>query len=930
MRTLVLLLLVPVLLILAQCTGSSEDTLLKGFSDPPAEARPFVRWWWNGNRITEKEITRQLDVFQKAGIGGIEINPIAFPEEADTTGTKALRWLSPEWNQLLALASGEASKRGLITDLIVGSGWPFGGEFLKKDETVQRIIVNSISQKGGGLFETDINALIEKAMKFQSRPAEGAAGSKELFFIDLVPDNLMNVSDITDLKGKINEQGEIKFNIPEGNYHVIYGILQKGYWDVMHGAPGAAGPVMDHYRKNITIEYLNRLKKISEDTGIPLNKLIRALFCDSIELAGANWTDGFADIFFDAYGYRPEPWLPFIFYESYRGYPRDNYDEKFSDQLKRVRYDYNKLLVKVFLDNFTRVFQDFCTENGLKCRYQAYGTPFLMGMTEGNMIADIPESNNWIYSVNMDTDEWIWSQDHGYIIWNLYASSGGHLTGRKIISCEAMTNTSGVFRASLEEIKRHDDMNFITGINHSILHGYNYSPMEAGFPGWIRYGGYFSEQNTWWPYFSNWTTYNARLSYIFQQSKPVRTIAVIVPAGDIWSEKGLPRVPFHKEPWYAHRIWEPVSQSGSSCDYINESIIVKGVKENGTLKFGPMTYQAIVLCNVRSIEPATAKALFEYVSQGGKLVVVDGMPHRSLSMNNAVENDSIVVATLNDIQKKYPGRIFVLNGPESPGDLLKWGSEMLEMIKIDKDVNIKNPDKNVFQIRQVAGDRDIWFFVNSNRADKAEIEAVFPARGKTPCIWNPETGMRKIFPYDRSGNELVIELDPLESLLLVFEKDKNGERAVTEKPTEEVVMTVPGPWEAEFAHFTGRTFRRSFNDLQEFGTSGDDDLKSFAGTVKYLTVFESDGSGKWLKLEKVNKGITEVIINGKSAGINWYGKPVFRIDSLIHKGSNSLEVKYTSVLSNYVMTLNDKTSLRWTKGYEKIPVGLEGKVMVTN
>jgi hypothetical protein len=64
-----------------------------------------------------------------------------------------------------------------------------------------------------------------------------------------------------------------------------------------------------------------------------------------------------------------------------------------------------------------------------------------------------------------------------------------------------MTNTRGVFKASLEEIKRHDDMNFITGINHSVLHGYNYSPAMAGFPGWVRFGSYFNEHNTWWPYF---------------------------------------------------------------------------------------------------------------------------------------------------------------------------------------------------------------------------------------------------------------------------------------------------------------------------------------------------------------------------------------------------------------------------------------------
>jgi hypothetical protein len=51
--------------------------------------------------------------------------------------------------------------------------------------------------------------------------------------------------------------------------------------NVMHGAPGAAGPVMDHYCRNVTLAYLNRLKKISEDTGIPLHKLISGIVLDT-------------------------------------------------------------------------------------------------------------------------------------------------------------------------------------------------------------------------------------------------------------------------------------------------------------------------------------------------------------------------------------------------------------------------------------------------------------------------------------------------------------------------------------------------------------------------------------------------------------------------------------------------------------------------
>ncbi|MDZ7722657.1 MAG: hypothetical protein U5R06_07530 [candidate division KSB1 bacterium] len=45
---------------------------------------------------------------------------------------------------------------------------------------------------------------------------------------------------------------------------------------------------MEHYNRKVTRAYLQRLLKISADTGVPFEDILRALFCDSIELAGAN------------------------------------------------------------------------------------------------------------------------------------------------------------------------------------------------------------------------------------------------------------------------------------------------------------------------------------------------------------------------------------------------------------------------------------------------------------------------------------------------------------------------------------------------------------------------------------------------------------------------------------------------------------------
>ncbi len=940
MRNLLLKLCSPVFLcFLLACSFScgdnrlnDEDDLYAGFVTPPAEARPFVRWWWNGSHLTTPEIVRHLDVLKEAGIGGVEINPIEMPEAANDIGTKPLEWLSKEWNDMVVLASREAKERGMIPDLIVGSGWPFGGEFIGADKATQRVIVNNISYKGGETIRENSESLIKKALEVLTRGADTEALSNDVFFLSLVPVGSKDTADIIDLMPLFAGKQALDYIVP-GDAELRYGVLQKGHWKVMHGALGASGAVMNHYDKKIVREYLDRLKKITEDTGVPLKELVRALFCDSIELAGANWTDGLDEQFLAEYGYSLEPYLPFLFFESYTGYVEDDLqgvDAGFGETIARVRYDFSKLLVNVYLDNFVKTFQEFCTANGVKARYQAYGHPWNMGIMEGNLIPDIPESNNWLYSSgrDMDTDKWSWNQTHGYVIWNLFAASGGHLAGRSIVSCEAMTNTRGVFKTSMEEIKRHDDMNFITGINHTILHGYNYSPEEAGFPGWIRYGGYFNEKNTWWPYFKEWTDYNARLSYVFQKTQPVRKIAILGPTGDVWSKYGLVRPPLHLTPWYGYRLWEPISHAGSSSDYIGETIIADADMSDGVLRYGPASYETIILASVTSLEPETARALSRFVESGGKLVLVDKVPGKSLSLEDRSGADDVVRESFATMSGKFPAQVITLPGPAAEKDLLPWTLALFDRIGHVPNVRIENPDKSVFQIHKKSGDTDVHFFVNTRRDSTIGLEVGFDDRNRKIYRWNPEDGSRYRVPS--SNGEIILVLQPLESALLVLDADKpDAPEAPARHMPGKAVAAIEAPWQLEFTHMNGDTFSRELDVLDDFGTGDDAQLSSFAGTVLYSTTFEATGDERWILLGKLNRGISEVLVNGTPVGVNWYGKPVFYIGDALRDGENKLEIRYTTVLSNYARTLSDNpTAAQWTAGFKTIPTGLEGKVVL--
>ena len=932
--------ILPLLVVTLSCNGQksiseTSDIFYEGFVHPPAEARPFVRWWWNGNQVEKKELTRELDVLQKTGIGGIEINPIAMPEEVKAHKLDSIKWLSKEWNELVAFSSKEAKKRNLITDLIVGSGWPFGGEFLAPSEYTQRVLIHKINIDGPASVNMTKKELLRKIDLGDTKKE----ADNQILFMSLLPTHISKKSEVVDLMSYYTNE-KLNYKIDSGQFELVYGILQKGYREVMHGAYGASGNVMNHYDKQVTKKYLERLEAIEKDTGIPLNELIRALFCDSIELSGANWTNEFLEIFEKAYNYNLKPYLPFIFYNigqdylSENGYDKNEYDTSFKDELQRVRYDYNKLLVEVFLENFVKEFQKFCSDQGVECRYQAYGTPFLMGISEGYMIPDIPEGNNWIYSGEMNDSLWRWNKDHGYMGRNHYAAAGGHLSGKKIISCESMTNLGGVFRTSLQQIKQHDDMNFISGMNHSILHGFNYSPPEAGFPGWVRYGTYFSEQNTWWPYFHKWVTYNSRLSYVFQNSKPQKTIAILGPTNDIWSDVGLSRGYFVKNPWYLHELWEGLSQVGSSGEYINENVLQNADVEDGVLSYGPMRYESLWLSGVKSIKAETALRIQNFVKNGGVLMMIDSIPSRTPSYMNHIENDSVVNAVFTKLKERFSDRVFFVKSPQNGEDLLTWTQEKLNLCSIKNDVLINRPSPGLYQIHKKNDEKDIYFFTNSWQSKTLNFDIEFPFKKGIPWVWNPESGERYPLPYTGLGNKLSLTLGPIESILLIFENFENDGTVHSDEPAKLNVnkneyTELAGIWNLSFLHKNGERFERQYQNLKSLLSTKDSALTYFAGEISYKTTFDANEEYTIACLDEVNQGITELFLNGHKVGERWYGQHSYDLKPFLKSGLNELEIIYTTTLANYSIGLKDNPMVqKWTANKSLMNIGIDGPIRI--
>ncbi|WP_296635354.1 glycosyl hydrolase [Polaribacter sp.] len=98
-------------------------------------------------------------MLKSVGFGGVEINPIAMPL-AFNKSEKSLVWMSDEWVDMVVHAAKKAKDLGMITDIIAGTGWPFGGEFLKDEETSQRMVTDKIAYSYNDVIKVDEDYLI--------------------------------------------------------------------------------------------------------------------------------------------------------------------------------------------------------------------------------------------------------------------------------------------------------------------------------------------------------------------------------------------------------------------------------------------------------------------------------------------------------------------------------------------------------------------------------------------------------------------------------------------------------------------------------------------------------------------------------------------------------------------------------------------------
>jgi hypothetical protein len=675
----------------------------------------------------------------------------------------------------------------------------------------------------------------------------------------------------------------------------------------------------------------------------PLSGNIRALFTDSMELEGANWSVDMMSEFRKRKGYDIYPFLPFVLFKT--GAMGNVTDFKYGvtlspemeNMIRRMRYDFEVLKAELLRENFIKTYIDWCHRLNIKSRAQAYGRGFFP--LESSFEYDIPESESWTmnwlkHKIGEEMPEDDYRRGRAYTMINKYVSSAANLKGKRLVSCEEMTDTYTVFNTSLENLKIGGDQSAVTGVTHSIFHGFNYSPPAAPYPGWIRYGAYYNENNTWWPYFHFYNEYKGRMSSILQNVTMYTDIAILPPLDDMWSLIGSQMEPFPSitnVDWFT-LVWEAINKNGSGCDYVSQDVIKDSEMSSGFMNYGPRRYNTLFLVKVDSLHPETAKKLLEFISCGGRIFCLENAPSASLGYSNYDANDREVDDYIEKM-KAFPEKFIVLNKPEK--NFIGWYRGIQEKYGIKPYLKIEKPDPYLMQNRYRADDgSEIIYLINSHIHNSHATRILFSKEitsGKYAWKWDPETGNRYRITLDKE-NGIDLDLGPAESFVFVFNREKKGSAwmPLPASGTSEIVINEG--WNTEFIHCRDHSVKslridqlQDIKDIPEFA--------NFAGEIIYRNKIDiQDPNPAYLNLGKV-WGLCRLTVNGNDCGVKWYGQRIFKITEFIKLGINEIEIRVVTSMGNYMKSLTDNPIAQyWTNEKNKIQpvqsVGLIGPVTI--
>lgn len=865
------------------------DQLRREFAEPPSDAKPMVRWWWFGPAVTKDEIAREIHQMHEGGFGGFELASV-YPLALDDPqkGIRNLPYASPEMVDMLRFARQQGSDLGMRVDLTLGSGWPFGGPQIPLDLAAGRLKIVTAALPVARLPEMAQGDAPVAAFLAKGTPEHyDASTARQIKF----PEDVGSIP-------KVSGEPEV----------LLLFISSHTRQMVKRAAVGGEGFVLDHMSHDAIERHLHTVGDalLSGFTDAPPY----AIFSDSLEVYGSDWTRTLPEEFRKRRGYDLIPHLPEL---AQGGTP----------QADAVRHDWAETLSDLVRDNYLRPMAEYATAHHTRFRSQTYGTPAAMLTDE--FVPQLPEGEG---------PQW----DH--FSFTRWASSANHILGNNVTSAETWTWLhSPAFRATPLDMKAEADRMFVEGVNQIIGHGWPYSPSYAEEPGYSLYAAaVFNAHNPWWPVMPDVTKYLQRVSWMLRQGQPANDIALLLPEDDAQADfrPGRVSVTDAMKTKISPALMRAILNTGHNVDYVD-----------GTALPRLRNHPVLIVPPTRRMHLAAAQQLEAYAKAGGKLIFIGETPSMASGLSD--EKDTGQVKS-------------ILSGLAAKSVHVPTESELPSAINrtLPPDLDVHAAPGAIGFIHRHLPNADVYFIANTS-AQTQTLPLHTASTYKAAEWWNPENGTITTAELGKP-----FSLEPYGSRLLILHAGADpagvhASKALTAETSDPIELE---HWTAEFPGSKGSPALPTKTDANTIWTE-DAAEKFYSGEVRYRTSFKASAArpGEHLMLRfaegkalpsvepKGGNGVRAwydapireaavVYLNGQRVGSLWHPPYELDLTKLMHTGENTIEIRvyntainelagqpprdYTALKAKY----GDRFQMQDMDNLQPVPSGIFGPVRI--
>ena len=906
--------------------------------------KPWTRWWWEGSAVNKQDLTWNLEQYQQAGLGGVELTPIYGVHGYEK---QFVNFLSPQWMQLFTYTLSEAKRLGVGVDLANGTGWPFGGPWVTDSDASKTIYLKTYTVNGGEQLKDTIEynqeALVRTA---NNKPAAIDTILKPVYInknlqalaLDQIqyPGKLplkiaIAYSDdkkAIDITKQVDINGKLNWTAPPGKW-TLYALFEGLHGKMVErAAPGGEGYAIDHFSATASTNYFKKFDQAFKRYDI---SYLRSFFNDSYEVDDArgqgNWTPDFFTEFVKRKGYGLEDHLPALF------------GKEDAEINSRVIYDYRSVIDELLLEHFTIAWKKWAGSKGKMVRNQSHGSP--ANTLDLYSVVDIPETEG--------TD----------ILRFKFATSAANVSGKQLVSSESATWLNEHFLSSWGDVKKAIDLYFLGGVNNIFYHGTEYSPKNAPWPGWLFYAAvHFQPTNPQWKDFHVLNEYITRVQSFLQKGKPDNDVLLYYPIIDRYSEPGNALLQhfdgiernFEKTDFEYVSKW--MVEKGYSFDFFSDRQLQKFTNAGNKIISGGNTYKTILLPANKLIDGKSFHKLIDLSKQGAAILVYKNLPQDVPGLGQ-LNNRRIAFQQLtNQLHFSASGKIQKAEIGKGAFLVSDDIDALLEAAKARKE---SYTEKGLSVLRRKNADGTIYFI--NNRTDNLFNDWI--ELSNTPvtlALFDAMTGKSGLAQWrknDKGGIEVLVQLQSYASVIIQSYNSKKMSAAFAYAEPVGEPQEITGSWSLEFLD-GGPTIPAKIDvvNLGSWTEQFGDDVKNFSGTAKYTATIKkpSATAGSWiLDLGKVNE-TAEVILNGKK--IATLIGPTFQcvIPASAFQPNNTVEIIVANLMANRIAYM-DRNNIPWkifyntnmparrrenvkngifdASGWKPLPSGLAGPVTLT-